>query len=67
MTKMSWVATPTVMSTTMLAARLRTRNALQVGEPRAGDVAAHRGDRQKRVDRFEDPAIPENAEDVGPT
>ena len=62
-TKMSWVATPTVMSTTM---DLRARNAPPMDEPGAGDVAAHSGDWQERVDGFPDPAHPDNAEDVGP-
>ena len=46
--------------------RLHARNALLIGEPRGGDVAAHARDRQERADRFADPADPGDVEDVGP-
>src|SRR5208337_595173 len=59
-TKTSWVAGPTVMSTAAAAMVVD----ITVG-PGAGDVPAHTGDRQERIDGFADPTHPDDAEDAG--
>ena len=48
MTKTSWVAVPTVMSTTMLAVACAPGNAALMRKPGADDVAADARDRQER-------------------
>src|SRR4029079_1706322 len=78
MTKAIWVTTPTVVSTTMLAAACgpgtprRAASGVRqcvrgwVLDARGCVVAAEVGDRQQRIDRFADPSDPGDADNIGP-